>query len=277
VGREVMAAAAKNLASVTLELGGKSPAIVDETADLSKVADRLTWGKFINAGQTCVAPDYALVHESRVDALVAECKRVVGERYGTSEQAQRASPDFCRLVSEGHLRGLKKLLDDAVAAGAKIAMGGASAEDDRYLAPTILTGVKEDSPIMQEEIFGPILPIVAYSSLDDAFRMIQSRPKPLALYVFSSDDRTVERILSNTTSGGVAVNNTVIHLANSELPFGGVGNSGQGNYHGYWGFRGLSHERAVLHQGMIDSLRLFYPPYTERVKKMIGMAMKYLG
>jgi aldehyde dehydrogenase (NAD+) len=144
------------------------------------------------------------------------------------------------------------------------------------MSPTILTDVKEDSPIMQQEIFGPILPIIRYSSLDDVFRMIQSRPKPLALYVFSADKKKVDRILENTTSGGVTVNNTLIHVLNPELPFGGVGNSGQGNYHGYWGFRSLSHERAVMTQGKPELEHLFYPPYVDKVKKRITDAMKHL-
>jgi aldehyde dehydrogenase (NAD+) len=277
IGKKVMAAAAKNLASVTLELGGKSPVVVDETADLKTAADRLMWGKLVNAGQTCVAPDYAFVHESCVDALIEECKRAVAERYGATDEAQRASPDYCRLVTEGHGRELRKLLEDSVAAGAKVAMGGVSVDGgQRYLSPTILKDVTQDTPIMKEEIFGPILPILAYSSLDDVLRAIQSRPKPLALYVFSNDDETVDRILQNTTSGGVTVNNTLIHLLNPELPFGGVGNSGQGNYHGYWGFCSLSHERAVLSQGKVELEHFFYPPYGERVNKLIDKAMKYL-
>jgi aldehyde dehydrogenase (NAD+) len=277
IGKKVMAAAAKNLASVTLELGGKSPVIVDETADLPDAASRLMWGKLVNAGQTCIAPDYAFVHESRVDDFVRECERVVAERYGATEEDRKKSPDYCRLVSESHARELKKLLDDAVAAGAKIAMGGVSGEDgERYLSPTILTDVKEDSPIMQEEIFGPILPIMGYSSLDDVFRMIQSRPKPLAIYVFSADKQRVDRILQNTTSGGVTVNNTLIHVLNPELPFGGVGNSGQGNYHGYWGFRSLSHERAVMTQGKPEFEHLLYPPYVDKVRKRISDAMRLL-
>jgi len=277
IGKKVMAAAAKNLASVTLELGGKSPAIVDETADLSQVASRLMWGKLVNAGQTCVAPDYALVHESRVDALVGECERAVAERYGVTEEDRKKSPDYCRLVSERHAQELKKLLDDSVAAGAKIVMGGISGDaGERYLSPTILTDVTEDSPIMQQEIFGPILPIVRYSSLDDVFRLIQSRPKPLALYIFSADQKRIDRILENTTSGGVTVNNTIIHLLNPELPFGGVGNSGQGNYHGHFGFRSMSHERAVMSQGRPELEHLAYPPYVEKVRKRITDAMKYL-
>jgi aldehyde dehydrogenase (NAD+) len=277
IGKKIMGAAAKNLASVTLELGGKSPAIVDETAKLRDVASRLMWGKLVNAGQTCVAPDYALVHESRVDDLVHECERVVAERYGATEEERKKSPDYCRLVSEGHGRELRKLLDDAVAAGANVAMGGVSGEDgQRYLSPTILTDVTPDSPIMQEEIFGPILPIIRYRSLDDVFRMIQSRPKPLALYVFSADQKKVDRILENTTSGGVTINNTLIHLLNPELPFGGVGNSGQGNYHGYYGFRSLSHERAVMQQGKPELEDLFYPPYVEKVKKRLNAVMKHL-
>lgn len=276
IGKKVMGAAAKHLASVTLELGGKSPVIVDETADLAKTADDLMWGKLVNGGQTCVAPDYALVHESRVDDLVRECEKVVSRHYGATEEERRKSPDYCRLVTEAHLQELKKLIDDTVATGAKVRMGGISGDGQRYLSPTILTDVKGDSPIMQQEIFGPVLPIMSYSSLDDAIRFIQSRPKPLALYIFSSDKGTIDRILENTTSGGVTVNNTLVHLLNPELPFGGVGNSGQGNYHGYWGFRALSHERAVLSHGRAEIEHLVHPPYTAKVKERVQKAIRLL-
>ena len=276
IGKTVMAAAAKNLATVTLELGGKSPVIIDETADIRKAAERTVWGKFLNSGQTCVAPDYLLIHESRLAEFVSEAKSVIAERFGPTEEARRASPDFCRLVSVGHAQGLAKVLAEAVRAGAKVEIGGTCDEAERYLAPTLLTQVAEDSPIMKDEIFGPILPILAYKSLDEVFRIVQSKDKPLALYVFSRDEAAVERILRNTTAGGTCVNSMIIHLANPDLPFGGVGNSGMGNYHGHFGFRALSHERAVLRQGWLDILRFFYPPYTERTKKLVRLALDYL-
>ncbi len=276
IGKVVMTAAAKHLASVTLELGGKSPVIADQTADPRKLAERVLWGKFINAGQTCVAPDYLLLHESLLQSFLAEARKVIDHRFGETEEARKAIPDFCRAVSDDHLKGLRRVLQEAIAAGAQVEIGGVADPAQRYLSPTVLSGVLEDSPIMREEIFGPILPILTFSSLDDAIRIIQSKEKPLALYIFSSDKATVEHILSNTTAGGTCVNSVVIHLANPDLPFGGVGNSGMGNYHGLYGFRSLSHERAVLRQGRFDSLKNFYPPYIESVNKMIRFAMKGL-
>lgn len=276
IGKKVMAAAAQQLAPVTLELGGKSPVIVDETADVKKAAERIAWGKFINAGQTCVAPDYLLIHESRVNNFVTEIRKVITARYGETEEAREKSPDFCRLVSEGHMEGLKKVLDEAVRAGAKVEIGGKTTPGKKYLAPTILTRVTDDSPIMKEEIFGPILPVVTFKELDEAITIIQKREKPLALYIFSKSRTTINEILKSTTAGGTCINSLIIHLANPDLPFGGVGQSGMGNYHGHFGFKTFSHERAVLRQGIIDSLKMFYPPYTKRVRKMIELAIKHL-
>ena len=277
IGKSVMAAAARNLAPLTLELGGKSPVVVDKSADVRKAAERVAWGKFVNAGQTCVAPDYVLIHESRKAEFAAELKKVVAARYGETEEARRASPDYARLVSEGHLAGLTRLLEASVKQGAKIEFGGTAVPGERFLSPTLLTDVREDSPIMQEEIFGPILPMVSFKTLDEAIRVIRSKEKPLALYIFAKDGDVVEELLKSTTAGGTCVNSVTIHLANPDLPFGGVGHSGMGNYHGFFGFRSLSHERAVLRQGMFDSLRNFYPPYTDKVKKLMNFTMKLLA
>lgn len=277
IGKVVMAAAAKHLASVTLELGGKSPVIVDPSADLRKVAERVCWGKFVNAGQTCVAPDYMLLHESLKESFLREARKVLESRYGVTEDQRKTSPDYCRAVSSGHLAGLIRVLDASVAAGARIEIGGVTDPDQRYLSPTILTGVHRDSPIMEEEIFGPILPVLTYSSLDEALELVRSREKPLALYVFASDRAVVDKVLSGTTAGGTCVNSVMLHVANPDLPFGGVGNSGMGSYHGIFGFQSLSHPRAVLRQGWLDSLKFFYPPYTASLKRRILLAMKYLG
>ncbi len=279
VGKKIMAAAAKHLAPVTLELGGKSPVIVDETADVKKAAERILWAKFINAGQTCVAPDYLLIHESRAKDFVEEAKKVVAARYGSTEKDQAQNPDYCRLVSEQHRQSLQKVLEETIKQGAKVEMGGISGSngDGRFLAPTLLTNVTAQSPIMREEIFGPILPILTYRSLDEALALIQSKDKPLALYIFSNDKHRVEEILKNTTAGGSCVNSLAVHLANPNLPFGGVGTSGMGNYHGFFGFKTFSHERAVLRQGAIDMVKMFYPPYTPRIKKMIQFLTKHLG
>lgn len=275
IGKKVMGAAAKHLASVTLELGGKSPVIVDETANIKKVAERLMWGKFLNAGQTCVAPDHLLIHESKLSEFLERAKKVIAKRFGETEAEKEKSPNFCRLVSEGALQGIKKMLDESVKQGAKIEIGGEVNSNGRYMSPTLLTGVTDNSPIMKEEIFGPVLPIMTFKSLDEAIRSVHTREKPLALYIFSKNKNNIEKIIKSTTAGGTCVNSLIIHLVNMNLPFGGIGQSGMGNYHGFFGFRNLSHERAVLHQGLNDPLKFFYPPYTKRVKKMIDLAMKY--
>ncbi len=277
VGKKIMAAAAKHLTPVTLELGGKSPVIVDETADVEKAASRILWGKFINAGQTCVAPDYVMIHESQKEKFVEAARKVIAARYGAADVDREKSPDYCRLVTQQHLEGLKKILDESVRQGAKIAFGGQTDPAARYFAPTLVTDVTKDSALMREEIFGPILPLVAYRDLDQAIALIQSREKPLALYMFSRNDKNVDKVLRETTSGGACVNTLMLHLANPELPFGGVGQSGMGNYHGFFGFKTLSHERGVLRQGPLETIKMFYPPYTPKVKKMIELVMKWLG
>ncbi len=277
VGRKVMRAAAEHLTPVTLELGGKSPVIVDRSADLDRTAERVLWGKFVNAGQTCVAPDYVLIHESIAERFVARARRVLEDRFGRDAAARRESPSYCRLVSQRHAAGLQDLLQRAVDHGARVEFGGTIDPEARYLEPTLLGGVTEDSPVMEDEIFGPILPILTYRSLDEAIRIVRARPKPLALYVFAGDDAVVDRVLAETTAGGSCVNSVILHLANPDLPFGGVGTSGMGRYHGFRGFQELSNERAVLRQGWLDTLRFFYPPYTDRVDKTIRLAMRYMS
>jgi aldehyde dehydrogenase (NAD+) len=271
-----MAAAAQHLASVTLELGGKSPAIVDRSADVQKASERILWGKLINAGQTCVAPDYVLVHRDRHDAFLEACQRVLDQRFGADEEARAESPHLCRLVSEGHHTGLQRLLDDAIASGARVVTGGTSRPKERYLSPTILTEVRPEMAVMQEEIFGPILPVLAVDSVDEAIAFVRARPKPLALYAFARDQRAVARLLSETSAGGSCVNTTILHLANAELPFGGVGESGMGSYHGRAGFLTCSHARSVLTQGCLDGTRSFYPPYGDKGLKLIRRAIRFL-
>ncbi|MEK7690721.1 MAG: aldehyde dehydrogenase family protein, partial [Bdellovibrionota bacterium] len=269
IGKKVMTAAARHLASVTLELGGKSPVIVDKSANLKHAAERIGWGKFINGGQTCVAPDYLLIHRSVQDEFVAELGKVITKRYGGTPEARKNSENFCRLVSRAHASSLKQVLAESIAAGARVAYGGATSDEERYIEPTILTNVTSQSPIMREEIFGPILPVLPYDRVEDVLKLVQSGEKPLALYVFSKDEDFIQTVLKGTTAGGTCINSLIVHLGNPDLPFGGVGMSGQGSYHGFHGFRQLSHERAVYRQGPIDTLKLFYPPYTETVKKLV--------
>jgi len=276
VGRLVMAAAAQHLASVTLELGGKSPAIVDETADIRGAAERIVWGKFVNGGQTCIAPDYALVHESVAPAFLDGARRALDLCYGRTEAAREESASYCRIIDSAAHQRLVALVDAAVRAGARVEAGGAFSPATRYLAPTILSNVSPDSPLMAREIFGPVLPVLTYRSPEEAYRLVRSGDPPLALYVFSRDSRRVEDLLARTAAGGTVVNNTLLHFANPHLPFGGVGASGLGNYHGWFGFRAFSNERAVLRGGRWNPLRLLYPPYGARTTRILRLVDRWL-
>lgn len=238
VGRIVMRAAAEHLTPVTLELGGKSPVFVDRGADLDVVADRLARGKFLNAGQTCVAPDYVLTDPETATALEAALVRAVEALYGSDPAA---SPEYGRIINERHFDRLSGLLDSG-----RVVVGGASDRTARYIAPTVLADVDPASPVMQEEIFGPVLPVVTVSSLDEAISFINDRDKPLALYVFTESDATRARIAAETSSGGLGYGLPLAHLTVSDLPFGGVGESGMGSYHGRYSIETFSHRKAVL-------------------------------
>ncbi|WP_405551520.1 aldehyde dehydrogenase family protein [Streptomyces sp. NBC_01171] len=240
VGRVVMRAAAEHLTPVTLELGGKSPAFVDRDTDLDVVADRLARGKFLNAGQTCVAPDYVLTDPETAPALEAALVRAVEGIYGTDPAA---SPEYGRIVNERHFDRLSGLLDSG-----RVAVGGDSDRADKYIAPTVLADVAPEAPVMQEEIFGPILPIVTVPDLDAAVDFINDRDKPLALYVFTDSDTTRDRIAAETSSGGLGHGLPLAHLTVSDLPFGGVGESGMGSYHGRYSLDTFSHRKAVLNK-----------------------------
>jgi aldehyde dehydrogenase (NAD+) len=274
VGRKVMEAAAKFLAGVTLELGGKSPAVVDETADLDAAAERIAFGKFLNGGQTCVAPDYVLVHASKEAEFLSKVGQTLARFYGRTEEARKATPDFCRMVDDAQFTRINRLLERSVASGVRVVEGGTVDATSRYIAPTVLADVKPESPIMEEEIFGPVLPVLRYEQLDEAVRHIRAGTKPLAMYIFSHERRNIDRLLAETSAGGTCVNTTVVHLSNADLPFGGIGESGVGNYHGEFGFRTFSHERAVLRQGPLSFLRTMFPPYTAKVRKMQRMATR---
>ncbi|RKR76533.1 aldehyde dehydrogenase family protein [Frondihabitans australicus] len=274
VGRIVYAAAAKQLTPVTLELGGKSPVWVDDTTDLEVAARRIAWAKFMNAGQTCVAPDYLLATESVAARLVPLIGAAVRRFYGDDP---RASTSYGRLVSDEAFERLSGLLRPIQqgAGAARLALGGDSDAATRYLAPTVVTGVTFDDELMAAELFGPILPVVTVASLDDALEAIRSRPKPLALYAFTEDDRSRRRILTLTSSGAVAFNAPSAHLAVPGLPFGGVGPSGIGAYHGERSLDVFSHEKAVLSKPLHpDTLAVAYPPFTARkdsvVRRVLG-------
>jgi aldehyde dehydrogenase (NAD+) len=275
VGKQVLRAAAERLTSVTLELGGKSPALVAPDADLEVAAARIAWGKFLNAGQTCVAPDYVLVHELQAQALVSGLVAAVEKMYGASEDARARSAGFARLVDEAAFDRLERLLDATLAGGARMVLGGRRNRAERYIAPTILTGLDFDAPLMSEEIFGPLLPVLTYRSLDEAIAKINRGAKPLALYVFGSA-ATADAVIRRTSAGGTAVNDTIVQLANENLPFGGAGESGMGNYHGVYGFRTFSHERAIFHQAKRSALGLLYPPFGPVARVLLKLLDRYL-
>jgi aldehyde dehydrogenase (NAD+) len=268
VGRVVMRAAAEHLTPVTLELGGKSPAIVAADANIDVAAKRIAWAKFLNAGQTCVAPDYVLVDERVEDQFVTALVDAVTSFYGDDP---RRSNDYARIVNERHHDRLVELLDGG--GYEAMVIGGAGDRANRYLAPTVLTGVKPDAAVMADEIFGPILPVLAVGDVDEAIRFVNDREKPLALYAFSADDDTLEHVVSNTSAGGVTLNHAVLHLAVPDLPFGGVGESGMGSYHGKPGFETFSHYKAVLDKPTRPDPALMYPPYTGTKQKIIRKFM----
>ncbi len=273
IGKVVMRAAAEHLAGVTLELGGKSPAIVTADADVKSAAARIAWGKFINAGQTCVAPDYVLVDRAVAPALAEELKLRVARMYGATDEERKASPDYARLVDDAAFKRLTEIVDESVRAGATVTLGGERDAATRYLAPTILENVDLDSPVMHEEIFGPVLPIVTFTSLDEALEDVRAHDKPLALYIFSRSPKETEKILARTTAGGTGVGDTAIHLANAHLPFGGVGPSGLGSYHGHAGFLTFSHERAVMTRTLLTPM--LYPPYTKQTRAVLKLLDRF--
>ncbi|MDP3236293.1 MAG: aldehyde dehydrogenase family protein [Myxococcales bacterium] len=275
IGKVVMAAAAKHLTSVTLELGGKSPTIIDATADLDLAAKNIMWGKFTNAGQTCIAPDHIFVHRSVKDAFVAKTKVVLENAYG--KDGSPPSEHLAHVVNARHTTRIKALLDDAKAKGARVLFGGQVDEKVNSIAPTLLDSISPDSKIMQEEIFGPLLPIFEFDSLDEVITKINAEPKPLALYIYSSDDAAVEKVLGQTSSGGACVNHAVVQFGHGNLPFGGVNNSGIGNAHGLYGFRAFSHERAVVRTQLKLSPMLLGPgQLPERIRSVLKSFMKWL-
>ncbi len=261
VGRIVMEAAAKHLTPVTLELGGKSPVIVTADADLDVAARRVAWGKFLNAGQTCIAPDYTLVAREVEESFVERLGEVVREFYGPDP---KTSPDYARIVNDRHFRRIAALLADGTPA-----IGGETDAEQRYIAPTVLRDVAPDAPVMGEEIFGPVLPVLPVEDADEAIDFVNERDRPLALYVFSDSKRTQEAVVARTTSGGAGINATVLQVAVPDLPFGGVGASGTGAYHGRAGFETFSHRKAVLAKSTRVDPAFAYPPYTKRKKRIL--------
>lgn len=258
VGKIVMQAAAKHLTPFTLELGGKSPCVVDEDANLNRAADRIIWGKLVNAGQTCVAPDYLYVHEKVKKAFVDEIKVKIRKNYGDNP---KNSPDYARIINKKHFKRLRNLIS-----GSKVLIGGDTDPEEMYIAPTLVDEVNWSNPLMQEEIFGPVLPILTFKNLDDVIRQINDQPKPLALYYFSSSKKKQQRIMKELSFGGGCINDTLLQFSNSELPVGGVGNSGVGQYHGEESFYTFSHKKSIVNKGTWIDVPLRYPPYEGKLK-----------
>ena len=259
-----MQAAAKYLTPVTLELGGKSPAIVDETADIKLAARRIAFGKVLNAGQTCVEPDYLLIHRSVNKAFVSEYQDALEQFFPNGDMR-----DMVNIISEKHYNRVKGLIQ-----GEKIALGGTFDDERRFIAPTLLDDVSPDAPIMQQEIFGPVLPMISFDTLSEVIAFVNSRPKPLAFYLFTADRAAERRILESCSFGGGCVNDTIIHLASSALPFGGVGESGMGSYHGKKSFDTFTHERSIVNKSTKIDLPMRYFPYSKRKLRIIKMFMK---
>lgn len=258
IGKIVMESAAKHLTEVTLELGGKSPCIVDKNTNMELTAKRLTWGKFLNVGQTCVAPDYVFVHKDRKDELISLVKKNITQFFG---EDIINSDDYGRIIDEAAFDRLVSYIDKD-----KVVFGGNYVREKKFIEPTIMDNITFDDPVMQSEIFGPIMPIITYENLDEVIQIINSRPKPLALYLFSKDKGNINKVLKNTSSGGMCVNETIMHVASSYLPFGGVGESGMGKYHGKNSFFAFTHEKAVVNKGFAIDISLRYAPFEGKMK-----------
>lgn len=276
VGKIVMKAASEHLTSITLELGGKSPAIIDESADLNDASGKLIWGKFVNSGQTCIAPDYILVHESQKERLIMELKVILQKFYDPEYKGIEKSPDYARIIGSRHFKRLSQYLNDAILKGASLEFGGNTEESTCYIEPTLLSNIEKDMDVFKEEIFGPILPILTFSKIDEAIALINSKPKPLALYYFGNDTKNSKKVIEETSSGNVVINDCVLHFLHNNLPFGGVNNSGMGKAHGHAGFLAFSHEKGVLKQRVgLNNVTLLRPPYGIKSKKIIQSLIKW--
>jgi len=274
VGKIVMKAAAEHLTSVTLELGGKSPVIIDETAKIKNAAAKIAWGKLINAGQTCIAPDYVFVHESKIEEFISFYKAAAQDMF-LNKNGQVNESGYAKIINIRHFDRLTDLIKDAVNKGAEIAWGGDAVVPEHTIYPTILRNIDFESKIMQEEIFGPVLPVIPYTNMDTPIRLINEKSKPLAMYIFSESKSNIKQLLKSTSSGGACINDVLIHISNPNLPFGGVNGSGTGSCHGVFGFKTFSHERAVVFQSSINMSGMIYPPYDKKgwVLKMLEKLM----
>ncbi|WP_229313143.1 aldehyde dehydrogenase family protein [Larkinella terrae] len=275
VGKMVMAAAARNLTSVTLELGGKSPCLIDETADLKTAARRIAWGKWINGGQTCVAPDYVMVQRTVKDRFVREMREAIRDMYDADGRGVQASESYGRIINDRHFQRLDALLKDALSKGATVSIGGQTDAADRFMEPTLLENIGVKMNLMQEEIFGPLLPVIPYDTREEVIRFVSGRAKPLVLYIFSRKESLTQFWLDRTTAGNTVINDTLIHFAHTELPVGGVNQSGIGKANGFYGFQEFSNARGIVKR-QFDVLSYIYPPYSDKVKKLIELIVKYI-
>jgi len=272
VGKIIMEAAAKNLCSVTLELGGKSPTIIDETANIKSAVKKTVWGKFLNNGQTCIAPDYILINDKVKEEFVKEFK-INLKHFFTKDTI--SSNSICRIVDSNHFNRLMKLLEDAKSKNAVIEIGGERKAKENYISPTLISNLPNDASLLQDEIFGPILPIKTYKTLEDAVTYINSKEKPLSLYIYSKSNKNIDYVLNNTRAGSTCINNNLLHASNHYLPFGGANNSGMGKSHGFFGFQEFSNTRSVLKYNFKGFTENFYPPYTRAKQKLIDLAIKW--
>ncbi|MGB7192785.1 MAG: coniferyl aldehyde dehydrogenase [Collimonas pratensis] len=272
VGRQVMRAASEHLTPVTLELGGKSPAIIGPEADFDKAVERILVGKLLNAGQTCIAPDYVLLPKDKLQRFADTAQRIFAKLYPDLA----GNPDYTSIVSPRHFERLQSLIDEAGQLGAQLLPLSNAGSDavSRRLSPILLTGVNDDMRVMQEEIFGPILPLLPYGSLDQAIAYVNAHPRPLALYLFEKSRANIDQVMRNTVSGGVSINDTLLHIAQDDLPFGGVGASGMGAYHGEHGFQALSKMKPVFRQSALNGMSLFKPPYGKTFRVMIRLLVR---
>ncbi len=276
VGKLVMAACAKHLCSVTLELGGKSPVVIDASAKLKDAAGSLAFGKCNNAGQACIAPDYALVESSARNTFVGELISVLEARYGNTLEQQKQTPDLARIVNQRHTQRIKALIDDALSRGAGLAYGGDVDVAQCWVQPTVLVDVPDDALILQEEIFGPVFPVRGWQQLDQAVAWINAGEKPLALYVYSQDEAVIRQVVEQTSSGDAAINTCMVHFLNHNLPFGGANNSGIGKAHGEHGFKAFSHERSLVRDRFAMS-QLTSPPYDTLTMRIIKLVVRFFS
>ena len=267
-----MRAAANHLASVTLELGGKSPTIIDKSANIETAARRITWGKFMNNGQVCLAPDYVFVHKSIKTKFLKRVSHYLDLFYTSDASNERS---YARMVNNKHHQRVSSYIQDALEKEAEVVYGGEVVADQNYISPTVMTNVSMDSKLMTEEIFGPVLPVHSFESIDEVIQVVNKKEKPLALYIYSKNKKNIKKIINNTRSGGVCINHNVVHIFNKDLPFGGANNSGIGKANGRFGFEEFSNARGVLTQHVSNATELLMPPFTKNKQKIIDFTIKY--